>query len=139
MAGPDKATAEVAAAIRAAKVDLTEVHAALRAVTQDGTASLEWVLDLDQFGIDGLAQEITAGTMTLGEMVDVAEATGQGWESIDPINDVRHAHAVLTAITHSRVPSVGSRADAVMIVDKVPVAVFEEAYSLRENKPADPT
>lgn len=132
----DKFQAEALAAIRAGKLDLGEVNDAMRAVIDAGTASVEWQVDLGLVPLDGIDGVVTAETMTIGEMVAVAEATGQGWEAFNPIVDVRHAHALLSALVASRTGCDSAAASAA--ADKVTGGEFNAAYSLREQRPADP-
>lgn len=130
-------TEEVCAAIKMGRVDLGAAQQAMRDYIATGGASLEWVLDLDKLGVEGLTGEVTAGQLPLGVCAYVMETTGRSWVDIHPIRDPRDALAILASLLAHRTD--GDINETLKIVAKVETDQIEQAYSTREVRPADPT
>lgn len=119
----DAETASVINRMQRGEIPLWPVWNAVREALQSAATSIEWCVDLRPFGVD---RTVTAERLTLGEQVSIIEATGVGWEVFNPINDPRHALALLEAC---------GVADA----ESVTTEQFDAAYSTEEQRPADPS
>lgn len=119
----DPQAAEVINKLRRGALPLWPFWDAVRAMIQEGTAAVEWTVDLAPFGVP---RTVSAATLTLGEQVAIIEATDVGWEAFNPINDPRHALALLTAC---EVPHANT----------ITTEAFDAAYSTAEERPANPS
>lgn len=141
---PD-ATGDAVKAVKAGKINLAELTAAMRYVIENGGAVVLWELDCSK--IDVLADEgrlgslvIRPGDLTIGEQCAIVDDTGQGWDGFNPQTDPRHLRALLTAVLVNRNPDIdGDRNKAQAIADKVTTDQFDAAFRIVESRPADPT
>jgi len=124
--------------IAAGEVNIADVMQAVRDYIAEGAASIGWVLDLEPLNLhSSLPAHLTAEEMTIGELADVADEAGVGWDRVDPIKDARHAVAILTAVVANRTPLTADKARE--RVRAVTAAQMESAYRIQEQRPADPS
>ncbi len=141
---PD-ATADAVKAVKAGKINLADLTAAMRYVIENGGAVVLWELDCGAIPVladEGLLGNliIRPGELTIGEQCAIVDDTGQGWDGFNPQTDPRHLRALLTAVLANRNPNIaGDRAKAQAIADKVTTDEFDAAFRIVEQRPADPT
>ena len=140
----DNVTEQVAKQIRSGKADLAKVTEAIRAVITTATATVQWRFHPEQIEVlrdaGKLGGPVQASDLTVGEQVYIMDQTNLDWSHFDPRVDQKAALVFMTALIAHRNPEVGRDYDkARAIAEQVTTGEFDDAYSIVEQRPADPT
>ncbi|MEM9465293.1 MAG: hypothetical protein AAGA90_07955 [Actinomycetota bacterium] len=119
-------TDQVLDLIRRGKIPIEDVLESVRELVEQTESSIEWVINFDLLPSLGVAGELTADTMLVGEQYAVTIETGIGWDGIHPMADVRVARSIVRHALETR----GADPD---LVDQVPVGTLTRAIYEREN------
>lgn len=142
---PDETkTAEIEKAVSRGDVDLARLTAAMQKLVRAGKAAVLWEIDLDAIptvAAAGLSGPVRPGDLTLGEQLDVLDRSGLPWHMFDPADSQKNAAELLTVLLAHRSDEYRGDPDKAfrVVCDTVTTDQFDDAHSLVETRPADPT